>query len=61
MWTGKQIKKRNSIIIAIFSALAGGVTILFENMGVIGIDFSSRIFTRFCCSSWNLNLSVYFL
>lgn len=37
-------KKRNSIILAIFSALAGVLTISFENMGVIGIDFSSWIY-----------------
>ena len=37
-------KKRNSIILAIFSALAGVLTISFENMGVIGIDFINWIY-----------------
>ena len=37
-------KKRNSIILAIFSALAGILTISFENMGVIGINFINWLY-----------------
>ena len=37
-------KKRNSMIIAIFSAVAGILTISFENMGAMGIDFSGWIY-----------------
>lgn len=37
-------KKRNSIILTIFSAFAGVLTISFENMGVIGIDFTNWLY-----------------
>lgn len=37
-------KKRNSIILTIFSAFAGVLTISFENMGVIGIDFINWLY-----------------
>ena len=37
-------KKRNSIILTIFSAFAGVLTISFENMGVFGIDFISWLY-----------------
>lgn len=37
-------KKRNSIILTVFSAFAGVLTISFENMGVIGIDFISWLY-----------------
>lgn len=37
-------KKRYRMIVALFSALAGILTISFENMGVVGIDFSSRLY-----------------
>ena len=37
-------KKRNSIILTIFSAFAGVLTISFDNMGVIGIDFISWLY-----------------
>ena len=37
-------KKRYRIILAIFSAFAGGLTISFENMGVIGIDFINWLY-----------------
>lgn len=32
------------MIVALFSALAGILTISFENMGVVGIDFSSWLY-----------------
>lgn len=35
----KKEKRRNSIILTIFSAFAAVLTISFENIGVIGIDF----------------------
>ena len=41
--TGKE-KKRNRIILTIFSAFAGVLTISFENMGVIGIDFINWLY-----------------
>lgn len=41
--TGKE-KKRNSIILTVFSAFAGVLTISFENMGVIGIDFTNWLY-----------------
>lgn len=37
-------KKRYRIILAIFSAFAGVLTISFENMGVIGIDFINWLY-----------------
>ena len=37
-------KKRNSIILTIFSVFAGVLTISFENMGVIGIDFTNWLY-----------------
>lgn len=37
-------KKRNGIILAIFSAFAGVLAISFENMGLIGIDFVNWIY-----------------
>lgn len=37
-------KKRNSIILTIFSVFAGALTISFENMGVIGIDFTNWLY-----------------
>lgn len=37
-------KKRNSIILTIFSAFAGVLTISVDNMGVIGIDFISWLY-----------------
>lgn len=37
-------KRRNGIILTIFSAFAGVLAISFENMGVIGIDFSNWIY-----------------
>lgn len=37
-------KKRNRIILTIFSAFAGVLTISFENMGVIGIDFINWLY-----------------
>lgn len=37
-------KRRNGIILTIFSAFAGFLAISFENMGVIGIDFSNWIY-----------------
>lgn len=37
-------KKRNRIILTIFSAFAGVLTISFENMGVIGIDFTNWLY-----------------
>lgn len=37
-------KERNSIILAIFSAFAGVLTISFENMGIIGIDFINWLY-----------------
>ena len=37
-------KKRNSIILTIFSAFAGVLTISFENMGVICIDFTNWLY-----------------
>ena len=37
-------KKRDRIILAIFSAFAGVLTISFENMGVIGIDFINWLY-----------------
>lgn len=41
--TGKE-KKRNRIILTIFSAFAGVLTISFENMGVIGVDFINWLY-----------------
>ena len=37
-------KKRYRIVLAIFSAFAGVLTISFENMGVIGIDFINWLY-----------------
>lgn len=37
-------KGRNRIILTIFSALAGVLTISFENMGLIGMDFTNWIY-----------------
>jgi uncharacterized protein (DUF983 family) len=37
-------KKRNGFILTIFSAMAGVLTISFENMGLIGIDFDSWLY-----------------
>ena len=37
-------KRCHSIIVALFSAFAGVLTISFENMGVIGINFTSWIY-----------------
>ena len=37
-------KKRKSIILAIFSALASILTISFENMGIIGINFINWLY-----------------
>lgn len=37
-------KKRNGIILTIFSAFAGVLAISFENMGLIGIDFAKWIY-----------------
>ena len=37
-------KKRYRIILTIFSAFAGILTISFENMGVIGIDFINWLY-----------------
>ena len=37
-------KKRNSIILTIFSAFAGVFTISFENKGVVGIDFTNWLY-----------------
>ena len=37
-------KKRYRIILTIFSAFAGVLTISFDNMGVIGIDFISWLY-----------------
>lgn len=37
-------KKRYRMIVALFSTLAGILTISFENMGVVGIDFSSWLY-----------------
>ena len=37
-------EQRNSIILTIFSAFAGVLTISFENMGVIGIDFTNWLY-----------------
>ncbi len=37
-------KRQNGIILTIFSAFAGVLTISFENIGVIGIDFTNWIY-----------------
>lgn len=37
-------KRRNSIIVTMLSVFAGILTISFENMGLIGLDFSSWIY-----------------
>jgi hypothetical protein len=37
-------KRRNGIVLTIFSAFAGVLTISFENMGVMGINFSNWIY-----------------
>lgn len=37
-------KKRNGIILTIFSVFAGVLTISFENMGIIGLDFINWIY-----------------
>ena len=37
-------KRRNGIILTIFSAFAGVLAISFENMGLIGIDFVNWIY-----------------
>ena len=37
-------KRRNGIILTIFSAFAGVLAISFENMGLIGIDFTNWIY-----------------
>lgn len=37
-------KNRKSIILAVFSALAGILTISFENMGIIGINFINWLY-----------------
>ena len=37
-------KRRNGIILTIFSAFAGVLAISFENMGLMGIDFTNWIY-----------------